>query len=170
MAERTLIVIRHAKSAWPAGVPDIDRPLNSRGERDAPAVGRWLAANDLVPELAIVSPAKRTQGTWGLIRSELPDDVAVETADEAYAAFWETLLEVLRSTGDERERLAIVGHNPGCEDLVSALAGPDSDPEVLDRIAAKFPTSAVAVLRFDGSWADLDEDGCALVDFAAPRG
>lgn len=168
--QRTLIVIRHAKSAWPPGVPDQERPLNGRGQRDAPAVGRWLVEHDLVPELVHVSPARRTLATWGLIRSELPGDITVSTADEVYAASWETMLRVVRGSDDAYSRVALVGHNPGCEDLVAALAGPQSDPELMAQVAVKYPTAGTAVLRFDCSWADMAEAGCALVEFATPRG
>ncbi|MDQ3405468.1 MAG: histidine phosphatase family protein, partial [Actinomycetota bacterium] len=66
-----LVVLRHAKSAWPEGVPDYRRPLADRGRRDAPAVGRWLAANVPDLDLALISPATRTRQTWELVSAEL---------------------------------------------------------------------------------------------------
>lgn len=168
--QRTLVVVRHAKSAWPLGVDDDQRPLSERGRRDAPAVGRWLVDHNLVPEVGVVSPAVRTQETWRLLSAQFPSDVASVTADEIYAADWEDLLGVLRSVPDDRSRVALVGHNPGCEELAAALAGPDSDEAALARVREKYPTAGVAVLQMAGSWAQLAAGSAALTDFAAPRG
>lgn len=168
--ERTLLVIRHAKSAWPAGVPDDQRPLNERGNRDAPAVGRWLVEQDLVPDFALVSPAVRAQQTWRLASAQLPRDVPTATADEIYEAYWTALLDVIHTASDDHAIVALVGHNPGCEELVQRLAGPGSDADVVDAVLTKYPTAGVAVLRAPGRWADLAAAGAQLVAFAAPRG
>ena len=40
VAPRTLLIVRHAKSDWEAGAPDHERPLNARGRREAPELGR----------------------------------------------------------------------------------------------------------------------------------
>lgn len=169
-AGRTLVVIRHAKSAWPPGTDDDQRPLNGRGVRDAPAVGRWLVEQDLVPDFAFVSPAVRTQETWRLLSAQLPVDVLTATADEIYAAFWPALLDVVRTASDDHTRVALVGHNPGCEDFVLRLAGPGSDPGLVTRAGDKYPTAGTSVLQFEGPWADLVAGGARLTQFAAPRG
>ncbi|WP_230211275.1 SixA phosphatase family protein [Streptomyces kaniharaensis] len=69
---RTLIVLRHAKSAWPPDVPDWERPLGPRGRRDAPEAGRWLRRRGLVPDTVVCSPARRARETWELAGAELP--------------------------------------------------------------------------------------------------
>ena len=67
MSERTLILLRHAKSDWSGSVPDVDRPLARRGHRQAPQAGRWLADNIDSIDLAVVSPANRARRTWELV-------------------------------------------------------------------------------------------------------
>ena len=57
--------MRHAKSDWPPGVPDRERPLTKRGRRDATAAGDWLQEQGYVPDRVVVSPAQRTRETWG---------------------------------------------------------------------------------------------------------
>ena len=66
---RRLILLRHAKSDRPPGIVDLDRPLNDRGKRAAPQMGAYLAAEGLIPEAVVVSPAKRTRETWEAIQS-----------------------------------------------------------------------------------------------------
>ncbi len=66
MAERTLLIIRHAKSDWESGAPDHERPLNARGRREAPKLGKHLAALGLRPDLVVCSDAARARQTWGL--------------------------------------------------------------------------------------------------------
>src|SRR5690349_19664904 len=77
---RRLVLLRHAKSEWPEGVPDHKRPLTARGRRDATAAGRWLRAHldDLGHGLDAVacSPAQRTRETWALVAAELADPPA----------------------------------------------------------------------------------------------
>ena len=67
---RRLLLLRHAKSAWP-DLADSERPLNDRGRRDAPAMGRWLRDKGYVPDLVLCSTAQRTRDTWALVAGEL---------------------------------------------------------------------------------------------------
>src|SRR6266508_2923118 len=71
VSERTLLVLRHAKSDWPDGVPDAERPLAGRGRREAPLVGRWLRESGHIPDLVVCSPALRARQTWELVAGEL---------------------------------------------------------------------------------------------------
>ncbi|WP_438310278.1 SixA phosphatase family protein [Streptomyces sp. HUAS TT3] len=166
-----LVILRHAKSAWPLGVPDRERPLGPRGLRDAPAAGRLLARTALRPDLVLCSPARRARQTWELAGAELPDQPPVRFAPRLYGADAEDLLDAVRDTPTEVARLLLVGHNPGLQELVLLLAGegPGPDPD-LDRIATKFPTSAVAVLSCPAPWSALDPASATLTSFAIPRG
>lgn len=166
-----LVVLRHAKSAWPPGVADQDRPLNDRGERDAPVVGRWLAAElSQPPDLAVVSPARRTRQTWQLAAPAWPDEPAAQVDPRIYAATAGELLAVVRDLPVGVATAILVGHNPGCEDLVAALAGPGSDPAALAAMAVKYPTVGAAILRFAVPWSEVTPGSGVLLDFAAPRG
>lgn len=132
----TLVVIRHAKSDWDVPASDRDRPLASRGQRQAPATGRWLAAHDIRPDLAIVSPAERARATWELVAAELDGEVATRVEEAAYTFDGDDLVELVRAMPEEVRTLALVGHNPAVEELVESLT----------REWVRMPTSALAVV------------------------
>ena len=168
--DRILIVMRHAKSDWPRGVADDQRPLGSRGRRDAPAAGRRLLEAGLVPDAAIVSPATRTRQTFELASAQWEAEVPVTFDAAVYGADWTELLDVVRRADPRCTRLLLVGHNPGCGELVAHLAGPDSDSEAVAGVEWKYPTSGVAVLRTDSAFAELMPGSATLTDFFIPRG
>lgn len=168
--ERTLVVLRHAKSDWPIGVPDLDRPLSARGQRDAVAAGQWLADRHWPSVQVAVSPARRTESTWGIVRTQLPDSVVAHTDDRIYAAEVSDLLEVVHGMDPTVPVAMLVGHNPGCEDLAIELAGFGSNDEALRTLGRKYPTSGIAVLQFSGEWAELRATAARLVSFTVPRG
>ncbi|MCK1818918.1 histidine phosphatase family protein [Streptomyces sp. XM83C] len=167
---RRLIVLRHAKSAWPEGVPDHERPLAARGLRDAPAAGRALAAADRLPDLAMCSTAVRARRTWELASAEWGTPPPVRHDPRLYGADAGTLVDVVRETPPETGTLLLVGHNPGLADLVLALAG-DALDDTLARVRAKFPTSAIAVLAWYGhDWSALAPGAALLAAVEVPRG
>ncbi|MFD3455232.1 SixA phosphatase family protein [Streptomyces sp. NPDC058691] len=168
---RHLILLRHAKSAWPPDVPDHDRPLGARGRRDAPAAGRWLRENKHVPDLVVCSTAVRTRETWELAADALATraDPPVAYDERLYAATARAMLDVLRETPESVRTVLLVGHNPGVQDLALRLAGGAASDALL-RAADKFPTSAVAVLTSPAPWSALTPDQAHLDEFAIPRG
>lgn len=139
---KTLILLRHAKSSWDGGEEDHDRPLAKRGRRQAPEAGAWLAENLTGIELAVVSTAARARETWELASGELTLAPAVRFDENAYAAWGETLRDLVRGLPEEHDTVVLVGHNPGLEDLVEMLSG-----EYLT-----MPTSCLAVVAWDGPW------------------
>ena len=164
---RELLLARHAKSDWSAGVEDHERPLNARGTRDAAALGEWLRDDAGPIDRVIVSSAVRTRTTWELASAAGGLEWPVEYRDEIYEADWREVLDVVRSLDDET-RVLVVGHNPGLEDLASALAATWSAPR--EALEEKFPTSAVARLVFDSRWDEVGP-GCAqLTEFVVARG
>ena len=142
MAERTLILLRHAKSDWTGYQADIDRPLAKRGRRQAPEAGRWLAANIESVDLAVVSPANRARTTWKLASAELDEQPETRIDDRVYAASVRELLAVVRELPDDAGTVVLVGHNPGMEELAGVLT---------DEWVA-MPTSALAVLGSSSPW------------------
>lgn len=168
--ERRLVVLRHAKSAWPDGVADRDRPLAARGRRDAPAAGRAIAETIGLPGLVLCSTAVRTRETWELAAAQWDTSVPVRHEPRLYAADAPALLAVLHEVPTEVGTLLLIGHNPGLADLVVTLAG-DGVDDTLDRVRTKFPTSAVAVLSWRGAgWPDLVPGTALLTAMTVPRG
>ncbi len=152
MSERTLVLLRHAKSDWSGGETDRLRPLAERGRRQAPDAGRWLAAHLDRIDLAVVSPARRARDTWDLVAAELDTPPPTRTDDRVYAASEPELLDIVRELPDGVGTAVLVGHNPGIEDLVSLLTGE----------ASAMPTSALAVLTIPGSWSAAGPESATL--------
>ncbi|MFC8346963.1 SixA phosphatase family protein [Streptomyces sp. NPDC057280] len=167
---RRLVVLRHAKSAWPEGVRDHQRPLAPRGLRDAPAAGRALAEADCLPDLALCSTAVRARQTWDLAAAQWGTPPPVRHDARLYGADVPELLEVVHEVSAEVETLLLVGHNPGLEELVLELAGDGLD-DTLDTVRVKFPTSAIAVLAWRGTaWEALAPGTALLTAVTVPRG
>jgi phosphohistidine phosphatase len=167
---RRLVVLRHAKSAWPEGVADHERPLAPRGHRDAPAAGRALAEADCLPDLALCSTAVRARRTWELASAQWGTPPPVRLQRRLYAADAPELLEAVRGTPATVRTLLLIGHNPGLADLVLELAG-DGLNDTLDRVGTKFPTAAIAVLAWHGTtWEALDPGAALLTDVIVARG
>ena len=158
MSSRTLVLIRHAKSDWSGDEDDYDRPLAKRGRRQAPESGAWIAAN-LSLDLAVVSPAARAQLTWELVAAELDEQPEVRLDERVYAAWGRELLAVVRELPDSATTVALVGHNPGLEDLLAELIGE----------WVPMPTAAVAVVDLDGPWSSAGP-GAALRAAGRPPG
>jgi phosphohistidine phosphatase len=174
-AIRKLVLLRHAKSAWPEDVPDHDRPLGPRGRRDAPAAGRWLRLRGCTPDHVLCSTARRTRETWQLAESELGARPPVTFEPGIYGASAGSLLEILRSLPSTAATVVVVGHDPGIPDLALSLAGPDrghADPgyaAALERMRAKFPTAAIAILELSEMWSELTPGHAWLASFVIPR-
>jgi phosphohistidine phosphatase len=145
---KTLFLIRHAKSSWDdTALPDKDRPLNDRGKRDAPKMGKRLAWRDVKPDLILSSPAMRALTTAEIIAKKLDykrKDIVVD--DRLYAGEADDLLNVIHKLGDKRERVILVGHNPELTELAHRLSS-----EI-----THMPTCAVAAFTFDAkSWSNI---------------
>ena len=165
---RRLVVVRHAKSDYPEGVEDHDRPLSDRGERDAQALGPLLRDVGW-PELVLCSTAVRARRTWELAEGALDVPTTVRYEPSLYLATARAVLGMVRGVDDDVERLVLVAHNPGAHDLAVQLVGAGRTAD-RDRLEEKMPTSGVVVLGVGAPWADLG-DGCAtLLSFTAARG
>lgn len=148
----TLVLLRHAKSDWSGNHPDLERPLASRGRRQAPEAGRWLASNLPDIDLAVVSSAHRARSTWALAVEQMREEPPTRVDDDVYAASATGLLRVVRELPEDAMRVVLVGHNPGLEELV----------EMLTAVAAPLPTSAIAVVEVSGPWSSVAPSSCVL--------
>lgn len=166
MSSRTLVLLRHGKSAYPVGVPDHDRPLADRGRRQAAFAGEHIRAVVERFDLVLCSSSTRTRQT--LDASGITAE-KVKYRDEIYAAEPEEILDLIRTVRDGVTSVLVVGHFPGLPELAEDLAGPGSDPESIRQLGEKFPTSAFAVVTASGSWSGLP-GGARLVDVTVPRG
>ncbi|HIQ40432.1 MAG TPA: histidine phosphatase family protein [Sulfurivirga caldicuralii] len=159
---RELLIIRHAKSDWSdETLADIDRPLAEKGKKQACKMGHWLAAQDLVPQRILVSPAVRTQQTLARLTRHWPHKPEALEIPDLYNATTDTLTHLLRQQPDELTRIAIIGHNPGLETLLSWLTG--------DETLARLSTCAIAQLLIPGRWEELRPREAKLVQLVTPK-
>lgn len=167
---KTLILMRHAKSAWddPAQ-KDIDRPLSARGQKAAPRMGAWLAADGYRPDVVLCSTATRARQTLELVQPSLPKGVALEHRRGLYMASPREMLTEIGKVPEMVETVMLVGHNPGIGSLASLLCG-GGDPKALANLHGKFPTAAIAVLSFNvARWSDIAAGAGTLRAFTRPR-
>jgi phosphohistidine phosphatase len=165
---RELLILRHAKSAWDSDAPsDFERPLAKRGASDAPRVGRWLRDQDLVPDHVVSSPAERAKQTVIAVCRELGvDEQDIRWDRRIYGGWARTLIEVLRESPADAQRVLIAGHNPGLEDLVEAVCA-NAVPTPAD--GKLMPTAAVARLRIGVPWAGLVAGSGTLLSVTRAR-
>jgi len=165
---RHLLLLRHAKSDWDAGVAnDFDRPLSRRGRKDARRMGRWMHREDLVPDCMIVSPALRARETGLRVCKELAiPKQGMHFDPRLYEADVPDLLAVLADCPKSCNSLLLVGHNPGLADLLAWLWG---DKIAIPEDGKLMPTATLARLRMPRDWTRL-ERGCGrTVVLTRPR-
>jgi phosphohistidine phosphatase len=195
---RRLMLLRHAKSDRPPGMPDHDRPLNGRGRDEAPLVGTYLAHNGLLPDRVLCSTAERTRETWDLVAATLTGAVVLPSAPPAasserapnrsrkkgassakrppvdfderlYEAGPQAIVGILRETPTKVHSLLVVGHNPGLQEAALLLIA-SGDVEARERLHEKFPTSGLAVIDFAlDEWGKLHARSGRLDRFVSPR-
>ena len=144
---KTLLVLRHAKSSWKDdNLPDRERPLNKRGQEDAPKMGELLRRQNVIPDLVLSSTAQRARSTAELATDACGYEGQVEYKDELYSFEAEPYLNALSRLAEAYQCVMIVGHNPAMEELVEALTG-----EYLP-----MPTAALAQIELPiEHWSDL---------------
>ncbi len=160
---KILSLVRHAKSSWSdSSATDFDRPLNGRGERDAPVMGGRLAEKDPPPDLLVASPAHRAATTAQIIAEELEySDSEIRWEPAIYEAGLNDLMEIINGLNDDLTHVMLIGHNPGFTDLANHLANAHID---------NVPTCGAVRIEFDvESWAQVDRLDGELVDFDYPK-
>ena len=163
------MLLRHAKTerAEP-GARDRDRTLMKRGRSDAPAIGAYMEHHGLVPDLALVSPAKRTQETWALVAACFAKAPPHSNDERIYNATTEKLATLIGETRKART-LLVVGHNPGLHDLALQLIA-SGEIAARERINEKLPTSGLVVIDLPiDDWGMLHPQAGRLERFVSPR-
>lgn len=164
---KTVYLIRHAKSSWDdPDLSDLQRPLNERGKRDAPRMGKRLKEKDLHPDVVLSSPAKRALSTAKRICNEIgfPKE-NVRTDRRLYHADEEGILSVIHEVKDKHDLIFIFGHNPGLTDFVNVVAQEDTT-----RFIENVPTCGVAAFTFDvDSWSKIEWKTGKMILYDFPK-
>jgi len=163
-----LMLLRHAKADRPEGVADRDRPLAGRGRKDSRELGALMVREGLLPDLALVSLARRTAETWDLVASAFARPIPLRSEPRLYDATPTAMLEVLKEVDRDVRNVVVVGHNPGLHLLARHLIG-KGDPAMRARLGEGLPTAGLLVIDFDiGDWNEVDFGRGALIRFDAP--
>jgi len=145
---KQLLVLRHAKSSWKdSTLRDFDRPLNKRGEHDAPRMGGLLAKLDLVPDQIITSAAVRAESTAEAVAANCGYDGEILATQDLYMGGPDDYIALLNLVPDSNTRVMVVGHNPGIEDVVEGFTNH----------WYRMPTAALALIQLDiDNWQGID--------------
>ena len=158
---RRLILLRHAKSDWgDSSLRDFDRPLSSRGQRDAPRIGKALLKRGVTPDYIVSSPAARARATVQAVKkaAELIEEINFD--ETIYGASSAELLKLIRRLPAERAFVLMVGHNPGFEDLVGRPVGAHH----------RMPTAALACIELAlNHWTDVEDRKGHLLWLITPK-
>ena len=158
---RRLIVMRHAKSSWSSGAAtDHARPLNNRGQRDAPRVAKRLTEMGWAPDLILSSDSQRTRETYDAMVAGFENDVPVQFHRSMYHAGLPAIIHEAPGVPDDLNTLMVLGHNPGWEEVVQSL----SDEMVI------LKTANAALLEGTGdTWLDALAGAWSLIDVVRAR-
>lgn len=160
---KTLFLIRHAKSSWDhAGLADHDRPLNKRGQHDAPMMGQRLLTRNTAPDQIYSSTALRALSTARAMASELGlDPDAIITDQDLYLASASELLHRVQHFDDAADCCFLVSHNPGITSFANRLANLDID---------NVPTCGIVELNMNiQHWPEAQWGRARLLDFDYPK-
>lgn len=162
----TLLLMRHAKSGYPPGVADHDRPLAPRGLREAGLAGDWVRAEVGAVDAVLCSTAARARETL----AQTGIDAPVRYVGRLYGADPQTMVDEIADAAEDIGVLLVVGHEPTMSAVAIGLADTGTaDIGTLESMSEKFPTSAIAVLDVDGPWTELGPGGARLTCFQIPR-
>lgn len=158
---KQLLILRHAKSSWSdPHCDDHDRPLNRRGQRAAPRMGRLLLDEGFVPDAILSSTATRARDTAIAVARACGYQGEVRLTTHLYLAAPREYMECIALTPPDVRRLLLVGHNPGMERLLKLLTGADET----------MPTAALAVVDTDvDDWHDVQPGGARLAAIWRPK-
>jgi phosphohistidine phosphatase len=160
---KILYLVRHAKSSWSdVSLHDRERPLNRRGRKSAPDMGRRLKEQGHRPDLIISSPARRAFSTAKKIAKALDFDKSeIVTDEDMYFSGTGSMVSMLEKLDDRYQDVMIVGHNPAMTSLMNILGGAPVD---------NMPTCAIAVIAFDmASWSELNTTSGNLLAYDFPK-
>lgn len=160
---KTLYLVRHAKSSWKdLSLDDVDRPLNKRGKRDAPFMGKRMHQMGISPDKLLTSPAKRAMATAKAFAVEVDYPwKEVQIVPSIYEASTRDLLAIIQNLNNEWQEVVLFGHNPTFTFFANFYAQP-----ALDNV----PTAAIVALDFDvENWENVNSKNGQIRFFDYPR-
>ncbi len=159
----TIYLVRHAKSSWAEPeLKDIDRPLNGRGKKNAPEIGKLLKKMNEIPDLIISSNAKRAMSTAKRIAAEIDYPVNnIVKNKPLYMAGKNEFLSVISNTESELKKLMLISHNPGITDFANYISNSHIE---------NIPTAGIVKIDFDtNSWKEAAETKGKVIFFEYPK-
>jgi phosphohistidine phosphatase len=160
---KQLLLMRHAAATGKsAGGTDRDRPLTPQGRRDADRLGRRLRADGASPDVVLCSPARRARETLAGLAEALDALPPADFDDALYLADGHALLSHVQGVPADARCLLLIGHNPGIEELVRALAAANSAVE------SGVPAAGLAIFQVSGAWTALSPASARLAAFFTP--
>jgi phosphohistidine phosphatase len=158
---KKLLLLRHAKSSWEdVSLPDFERPLNERGRRAAPLVGKFMRQRKIQPDIILCSPARRTRETIALVLEAAGIETETRYDERIYEATASRLLEIISGIEDDKREVMLVGHNPGFENLLERLTGQ----------MKRMPTATLALITLNAeSWSEAAAKGGSLEAFVKAK-
>ena len=160
---KRFVIIRHAKSSWATlGQADFDRPLNERGQKNAPEMGKRLLPYGLIPDLVLASSSNRTRQTTKALTTAMDYKGEIEWLDKLYHAPVETIEDVISTTDDKYQTIFIIAHNPGLTQFLI---------EHGDRfITDNMPTCSIAAFEMDAdTWTSFHKAHKAIIKYDFPK-
>ncbi len=156
-----LYLLRHAKSSWKdLSVNDFDRPLNKRGKKDAPNMGKFLNDRNVKVDLIISSPAKRTKETSKIIAEGIGYKNKIIFDKNIYEASLEQLLALIKNLNKNLNSVMLVAHNPGLTELANYFVNEDID---------NIPTCGIAAIILENGWDEVKRNCGKLLFFEYPK-
>jgi phosphohistidine phosphatase len=163
---KQVLLLRHAKSSWDhPGMKDFARPLNDRGQKDAPKVGKFLKEIDFLPDKIYSSPAERAIETITLVAKSAGLNLKkIIWEDDLYFGSPRSYFDTIRAADNEDERIMLVGHNPLIEETIAYLLSRDSHLSVM------MPTAAIVCLEAnEKKWKNIEPGSCTLKWHIIPK-
>ena len=147
---KKIFLMRHAKSSWKdSNIPDHDRPLKKKGEKDVKAMGKLLKSKKLSPDFIYCSSAKRAKQTADLFKDVIDYKGKIDYLDKLYMAEVPDLISVVKKAPKKSKCVMVIGHNPGLEAFLQMLTGK----------VETLPTSTIAYISVPiDEWSDLNNE------------
>ena len=166
-----LLLMRHGKSeSNDPGKEDIDRALTTHGLNDSISIANWIKENALLPEIALISSARRTQETWDAMRRVIGKNTSEVKQDELYLASPSDILEQISNIDDAVKIVLLIGHNPGIDSLAMHLIIGDSLDITQEKLNEGFSAGALAAFELNNeNWTDIKSTNTKLIKFIRPR-